>query len=507
MVMLMRKFEKIDFSQKVCMLLLIIALLSIIILNFSKGISGNDFWWHVKIGEWIVENQEIPTTDIFSWYGVENRIPWTAHEWLSDVIFFYVHLNFGDIGIFLFSIIAALTLLALMFSQCIKEIKNNILVAGIFFALFSVVISSFFYGRPHVFSYFILFFELKILYEFLERKSSKKIFLIPLLAVLWSNLHGGSSNLSYILCLIFLFIGMLNFKYERITSDRFNKTSILKMVCVTLGSVMGIMINPVGFKVLAYPYISMSDFLSMSIISEWQAPDAKSIGELILYFLPILVLLISIICVKRNIRLVDLVVMFVFVFLFLRSVRFIVLWYIAAAFCSLRYVPESKVKKITKNIEKITIALTFGILLVLCCFRILEMTNTYKNGELIKKTMSHDAIEIIKRDDPKRIFNDYNLGEALIYNDIPVFFDSRADLFAQNNIMVDGISLSFLEPAGNSLGDSFVNVEELIEKYRFDAILILKGRPLFSYLMNNPKDFELVYDDNELGYFRVVRES
>ena len=37
---------------------------------FSFGISGNDFWWHVKVGEWICDNKVIPTHDIFSWYGM-----------------------------------------------------------------------------------------------------------------------------------------------------------------------------------------------------------------------------------------------------------------------------------------------------------------------------------------------------------------------------------------------------------------------------------------------------
>ena len=28
---------------------------------YKDGINGNDFWWHIKIGEWIMENGKIPT--------------------------------------------------------------------------------------------------------------------------------------------------------------------------------------------------------------------------------------------------------------------------------------------------------------------------------------------------------------------------------------------------------------------------------------------------------------
>lgn len=65
-------------------------------------------------------------------------------------------------------------------------------------------------------------------------------------------------------------------------------------------SVICIVINPIGLKVLAYPYVNLSDSLSMTVISEWQAPDAKLIGNLVLYFLPIVVMSIGIISRKKE---------------------------------------------------------------------------------------------------------------------------------------------------------------------------------------------------------------
>lgn len=504
--MFMKKNDNTDLTQKLCILLLIVALLSVVFMCFSEGISGNDFWWHVKTGKWIVENKAVPTTDIFSWIGTKRGISWTAHEWLSDVIFYYLHSTFGDIAVFILSIVAALSMIFLLFFQCRKYIEKNFLVGGLFLGLFSVLTSLFFYGRPHIFSYFLFFWELRILYEFVENQKSKKIFFIPFIAMLWSNLHGGSSNLSYILCLIVLFSGLFNIDYERVFSERFDRKSLEKLLIVTFGSVIGIMVNPIGFDVLTYPYVNLNDNLSMSFISEWQSPDAKIIGNLILYFLPMLLMTIGILCREKKIRVVDLLIMFSFMFLFFRSVRFIILWYIAAAFYAFRYIPELKVKKIEKKAEKITVILMVFLLMLPFCIGVSEMIQTYKNGTIITKTVSDKAIEIVKEDAPVRIFNDYNLGEALIYHDIQVFFDSRADLYAQENIMADGISLITLEPVSKSQQKSHIDVEAMIEKYRFDAILILKGRALYSYIVNNSERFALVYEDNELGYFRVLEK-
>ena len=50
------------------------AMLAVLLYCFSDGISGNDFWWHVKVGEWIVTHGSVPATDIFSWIGQQHHI-------------------------------------------------------------------------------------------------------------------------------------------------------------------------------------------------------------------------------------------------------------------------------------------------------------------------------------------------------------------------------------------------------------------------------------------------
>ena len=89
------KFDVIKkFTKSRLLYLLISVIFSILIISvfhlvYGKDISGNDFWWHIKVGEWICKNHCIPKEAIFSWYGISNNLPWTAHEWLSEVIFFY----------------------------------------------------------------------------------------------------------------------------------------------------------------------------------------------------------------------------------------------------------------------------------------------------------------------------------------------------------------------------------------------------------------------------------
>lgn len=479
-------------------------IITAIVYLFSQGISGNDFWWHIKVGEWVVSNKSVPTTDIFSWYGTAHEIPWTAHEWLADVMLYAIHNVFGNIGIFLLSMSAAFLMTWLLWREAKPYIERNIFITGLFFVLLAITTYGFFYGRPHLFSFFLVFAELKILYRFFKDPNSKSIYLIPVISCLWSNLHGGFASLSYILCAVFLFAGMWNIPIGKISPTKLEKKALLKLLVITLCSIGAILINPVGIDVLTYPYKSFGDQLQMTFINEWQAPDAKNIFNLICFFFPIVLMLIGFFAEEKRIRLIDLLVMGLFVLLFLRSIRFIMVWYIAAVFCAFPYMPQMKVKDMCPKFERtliVTFLLVFSLLIGDGCIKI---SKTLQNDELISVMLSDEAISAIQEDASERVFNDYNLGEALIYNEIPVFFDARADLYVENGILADGISLMDLVQVNPDAEVPYIDVYELIKKYEFDSILILKEMPLYSYLISHPDLFVSVYEDNSIGYFRIA---
>lgn len=481
-------------------LFIMVAVINILLTCFSDGITGNDFWWHIKVGEWILENGQIPTCDIFSWYGIQKQLPWTAHEWLSDVIYFIIYDIFEDIGIFIFSLCAAM-LMAFMMIHYVKEhLKDNLLIGGLFFIALAVVLSLFFYGRPHVFSFFLLFWELKVLYKYIEQPSTKQIFLLPIIGCLWSNLHGGSSNLSYILCFAFLFGCLCKFDFGRIYAERLEKKALLKLFGVGIGTVLSLMINPIGIQVITFPYTSVGDSLMMNTISEWQEPDVKNIGNLLFYFLPIILMTIGIVSKECKVRFIDILIMGMFLYLFFRSARFIMLWDIAACFYAFRYMPKCSIKEVTKKLEKIVLAICLVLFMIPAGYA-LKDTMELEKDEYISKVMSDEAIEFVKVNQTERMFNDYNLGEALIYNNLPVFFDARADMYLQENIYADGLSLTYLSSVGSNDDNTNIEVCNIIDKYQFDSFLILKGRPLYLYLISHENEFECVYEDEELAYF------
>lgn len=499
----MTAIEKKISIKKIAEMIIFLIPIIVILKMYSTCISGNDFWWHLKVGQRVVVDRNVPLKDIFSWYGMERKINWTAHEWLAEVIFYVVFRKFGEKGIFIFSITSVIGMYILLWNIVRKYLDNNYFFSLIYLIFYSILSKFFFYGRPQVFGFFLLFFELKCLYDFIENENSKKIYFLPLISILWSNLHGGSAGLSYVVCIIFIIAGAKKNDFGRIEAKRLSNKSLAKLIIVTFAVILGLLVNPIGTKVLIYPYINLSDEISMRMISEWRSPDAKQLADIIFYFLPVAVMSYGVIEKKCKVRLIDVLIMCCFLLLFFRSVRFIMLWFIAASFYSFGYMPRLEIKAVTKLYEKVTI----GILFVLVVFGLFiagsNVIKLYNNGELIAKAMSDEAVKTIVEDSPNRLFNDYNFGETLIYNDIPVFFDSRADLFSQENILADGISLMLLSQKNGDSDKEYVDVNELIQKYNFDAILIKKSRPLYTYIISHTEKFMLIYEDEQLGYFKI----
>src|SRR5919201_6945006 len=73
--------------------LLIGAVLITINALFVRAVQDPDFWWHVRIGRWIVENTALPSHDLFT-YAVTNHV-WTDHEYLTEALMWLLYSRWG----------------------------------------------------------------------------------------------------------------------------------------------------------------------------------------------------------------------------------------------------------------------------------------------------------------------------------------------------------------------------------------------------------------------------
>ena len=161
------------------------------------------------------------------------------------------------------------------------------------------------------------------------------------------------------------------------------------------------------------------------------------------------------------------------------------------------------VERLQNFVEYTSIACVVLATFVFLFYGLIGSINTIAtSSHPIRSDVSDKMIQYVKNDvSTKRLYNDYDYGGELIFNDIPVFFDSRADLYASQSLMKDGLEILYLMPFDN---DNIVDINGLLTKYKIERILVKKNRALYTYLNSNEQKYIMKYSDENSAYFECV---
>lgn len=437
--------------------------ISIYMIGVSREIETYDYWWHIKTGEYIYNQHKIPTKDIFSWYGISNNLNWTSHEWLSELLLYVPYKLYGQASGYIVSSILFILIGAIIYCFNKDKYRKNLVFSLLWSILGVVIMMPIFNPRPHMFSFILFLVTLKIILNFVERENYKLIWIIPIISILWGNLHGGSSNLPYILCLMAFVASLIEKKYKFIIVSKLSKSKLKTLLIVSCLSIIFLACNPHGFEIVVYPYVNMADSLMMNVIQEWRAPDLKLLNDYPIY---ILMFTVYIILLKRSkdIKLIDLIYVVAFTFLTLKSVRFSPFLYAVSTYIIFNYIEE---KNWNRKVFSMCLMLLSTVFFLMNIPPIKENYNYFNNMKLVESSL----IEDIKTNNIKKIYNAYDLGGYLIYKDIQPFIDGRADMYS-SNILKDY----------HVIYNMILNSKELIERYDFDAFLVEKGSAIDNYI-------------------------
>jgi hypothetical protein len=464
--------------------LFFVGLLIMIYLINLKGIFDPDFFWHLSLGEYMVDKFSIPTFDVLTWYGVENSLFFLPQEWLAQVFLFGLYKFLGFWGIIFVPLLFLISIFYFTIKIWIKKIENlDISILTLLFAL-AFLLNFYQAPRPAIFSILLFSIELFLLRCFILKKKIKYLVFIPFLSVLWSNLHGGSSPLAYILPLIFITGFLFDLNIGKFYSKR-NKWIVKKLLIISFFSILGILINPNGLKILLFPYFFMFNSKMLSFVSEWNSINFHDMWTLI-FLITLIIPILALINTSKRIRSHDAILFFLFLYQALKYTRFIGFYIIVAT--GIFFIYRTKQRPIIRlNFKNAPLYVFFGMIPFMLILFGLKISYFNANEFVDKLYFPTNAISIIQEEKPSRIYNEYHWGGFLSWNlrkeGIKAFIDGRAEIF-EDTIFYESISVTH-----------GLNIDEIFKKHNFDLAVVSKETPIFYTLNKNPL-WEIKHEDD-----------
>lgn len=475
-------------KKKLFVCIFIGLLFTIIYIVFNPVVTDSDPYWHVALGKYIVKHKSLMTLDEFSWWGNEQGYIETAHSWLFSVIlylFSLLPLSINNIFVIYTGFCCFILILIFLNVYSKLYIKKTIFYSKnlLYFLLmaFFIAFGIKLVARPLSFSLILFLLFMLLLQDVLKNPFTKLWILIIPLSCLYANIHGGAWVI--IPCfsfLFFLFSLCPSFEISGFQHINLNKKQCsIKMFLLFIGSIIGGVINPYGFKLFIYPFITNSS-VQKAYTLEFQ-PISINIEFFICSLLMIFIFFVFRSRIKISLSYVIPVLLWFIVTL--RYCRFALYLNLCLVMLLMECFPKvintfeinPPNRFFVKIVNKCACIGLFFVLLFLMFLK------SYEKVDPITESLENE----IKSYNLQRMYCDFNLGGFLIYHDIKSFIDSRGDLFSDEDI--EGSYLFF----NRFLHDE--DIKDYIDYYNFDSFLLEDGS-ICDYL-DNSKDWKKVYEE------------
>lgn len=541
----------------------IVAVVCIVLFAFaiSPKTLQNDTYYTIKIGEYIYQNGiSNLTEDVFSWH----ELPYTYPHWLYDLGIFLIYHFFGHAGIYASTIILASILGLVIYLLCSKFSKNNI-VSLIITIGAMYLLEPYIAARAQLLTFILFGLTVYSIEMFLETHKKRYALYLIIIPLIIANVHCAVFPFYFVLYLPyiaeFLWISFIDLnldkriqkllikvllkickrpklkeklqaKYEAIPNEiieinekrkklrekpyRIKVTKnffVIPLIFVMLIAACTGLINPAGDGAYTYLYKTMQGNTTDSI-NEHQPMVLVNCEE---FMFVLLIFLAILIFTDTKIKLSDLFMLVGLTYLAFKTKRQISMFAIFCAPILAKLVSAMFDKYDQETCKKLmnfagsclgacVIILTFALVSIDMLKDIID--DPYVDSSTYPVSASDWIIENLDYKNIK-LYNEYNYGSYLLFRDIPVFIDSRADLYApefngnpEKNIQGRDIFSDALNIAGIAY-----NYKDAFETYGVTHVISYSDSKLVM-LLSDDSDYKKIYDDDRFTIFeRAVSDK
>lgn len=531
--------------------ILAIFLIVIFCIAISPVTLQNDTYYTVKIGEYIT-NHGIDMQDPFSWH---EGLSYTYPHWLYDFLTYKIYSIAGFYGIYIITTLLACVLGVLIYKVNSKISKSE-LVAFLVTIGSMYLLEGFIAARAQLVTFIIFVLELFFIEKFLENKKIGYAIGLIILPILIANLHCAVWPFYFVLFLPYVgeyviaklgdFIIYKKFKIktlnlkikklskkensqekvekiknelqelekrvEKIKQKRENELKnpykisinknenvkyliIIMIICAFTG-----LLTPLGDT--PYTYLSKT----------MQGNTTQNINEhlpmILINQVPVVCTLIVFLSIltftKTKIKLSDLFMLGGLCILMLSSRRqlsmFTIICSVVLSRLMVNLTAEYEYEKDT--LKKIRDKIASSVIATIVLIAAVGGLSYYMGKDKIHQPIIDESSYPVQACDyivnnidltKARFYNEYNYGSYMLFRNIPVFIDSRADLYAPEfSGWKDDIFSDFINVSG--LGEFY---EDIFEKYGITHVICYRNSKInLVIIKSHDTNYNEIYVDN-----------
>ena len=460
----------------------------------------NDTFYTIKIGELILDNG----IDMLDHFSFHENLAYTYPHWLYDVFIYLIFKIGGYIGIYISSIVLFMIMLLLVFKTN-RKISGNYSVAAFSTFICALAVSGFATARAQLASFLVFVLQIYFIESFLKCGKKKYLGGLLLLSLILCNIHVAVWPFYFILYLPYLVEYVVSLVVSKIKIKKENKfTNFLKNKFVLekndyikylfgtmLLSLLTGIITPIGDTPYTYLIKTMMGN-SQNYIEEHQMLSwINSPFTIIIAFETLFLSLFS------KVKLRDFFMICGLVLMSIVSTRHLSLLALIGTICFARLF-SMFLEQLSFNFDDLVLKFFNKKIVAITSFLVVIIVSSLlfrielKKDYILEDLYPIDAVKYIEENiniEEMRIFNEYNLVSYLLLNDIPVFIDSRADLYTKQ---FSGFDYDIFDDYAYIP----LNYSEKFDFYGITHILIYKEDNQLYNVLDNSNNYINLYEDD-----------